>query len=67
MKSYHKWMAHRIYHVFYVYREENIPIKAPLCILSLLPKIDDKNWWLKFVWEGQVYVTHDIIISSSIY
>lgn len=64
MKSYHKWIALRIYHVFHLYIEENIPIKVPLCILSLLLKSDDKNWWLKLVWEDQVYVMHDIIISS---
>lgn len=35
MKSYHKWMALRIYHVFHLYREENIPIKVPyvFCIM----------------------------------
>lgn len=60
-------MTHRINHVFNSHWEENIPIKTPLCILFLLPKSDDKNCWLKLVWEGQAYVMHDIIISSHIY
>lgn len=46
---------------------EKILIKALLCILSLLLKSVGKNWWPKFVWEGQFCVMHYIIsISSSI-